>query len=162
MSVLSVGRTVRRWLVVAVFVACVFASHAHAQEADGRKQVVVLNSTRLDDQFSVTWARELPKLLGDGLSEGVDFYAEYFDFVRYAQPEYANAYVDLLRLKYGGKRVDLIIVIGAQAIDFTNRHRKDLFQDTPAMFYSTQPATRLGLAGTTTRAITQPVQIAGI
>jgi signal transduction histidine kinase len=130
-------------LVVAVFAACVFAPLAHAQEADGRKQVVVLNSTRLDDQFSVTWARELPKLLGDGLPEGVDFYAEYFDFVRYAQPEYASAYVDLLRLKYGGKRVDLIIVIGALAIDFTNRYRKDLFRDTPAVFYSTQPITRL-------------------
>jgi signal transduction histidine kinase len=146
MSVLSSGHTLRRWLIVAVFTACAFAPHAHAQEADGRKRVVVLNSTRLDDQFSVTWAQELPKLLGDGLPEGVDFYAEYFDFVRYAQPEYASAYVDLMRLKYGGKHVDLIIVIGAQAIDFTNRHRKDLFQDTPAVFYSTQPATRLANA----------------
>lgn len=146
MSVLSVGRTLRCWLVVAVFAACVFAPHAHAQEARGRKQVVVLNSTRLDDQFSVTWARELPKLLGDGLPEGVDFYAEYFDFVKYSQPEYASAYVDLLRLKYGGRRVDLIIVIGALAVDFMSQHRKDLFHDTPVVVYSTRSATRLANA----------------
>src|SRR5688572_1340208 len=143
MSVLSLGRSVRCWLVVAAFVACGFAPHAHAQEADSRKQVVVLNSTRLDDQFSVTWSRELPKLLGDGLPEGVDFYAEYFDFVRYARPEYENAYLDLLRLKYGGGRADLVIVLGAFAINFMSRHRNDLFPDTPTVFYSTRSANPL-------------------
>ncbi|HVG54488.1 MAG TPA: sensor histidine kinase, partial [Vicinamibacterales bacterium] len=143
MSVLSLGRSVRRWLVVAAFVACGFAPHAHAQEADSRRQVVVLNSTRLDDQFSVTWSRELPKLLGDGLPEGVDFYAEYFDFVRYARPEYENAYLDLLRLKYGGGRADLVIVLGAIAINFMSRHRNDLFPDTPTVFYSTRSASPL-------------------
>ena len=146
MSVLSRGGTVRRWLVVTAFSACVCAPHAHAQNTDSRRQVVVLNSTRLDDQFSVTWARELPKLLGEGLADGVDFYAEYFDFVRYARPDYERTYLELLRLKYGGRGVDLIIVIGAQAIDFMNRYRKDLFQETPAVFYSTQPETRLANA----------------
>src|SRR5688572_4547686 len=147
MSVLGLGRRVRFWLGVVAFAACVLAPLAHAQEANSRRQVVVLNSTRPDDQFSVTWARELPRLLGNGLEEGVDFYVEDFDFVRYPQPEYANAYVDLLRLKYGGRRVDLVIVIGAQALDFMNKHRKDLFHDTPAVFYSlTLPRSRLANA----------------
>ena len=143
---MSLGRSVRVCVAVVAFTACVFVPHAYAQERDGRRQVVVLNSTRLDDQFSVTWARELPKLLGDSLPEGVDFYAEYFDFVRYAQPEYERAYVDLLRLKYRGRRVDLIIVIGALAIDFMSRHRKDVFHDTPLVFYSTRSANRLANA----------------
>src|SRR5688572_27342777 len=147
MSVLSPGRSVRRGLVVAALSACVCASHAHAQEAQGRRQVVVLNSTRPDDQFSVTWARELPKLLGNGLEEGVDFYVEDFDFVRYTQSDYESAYVDLLRLKYGGMRVDLVIVIGAQALDFMNKHREDLFHDAPAVFHSlTRPRSRLANA----------------
>jgi signal transduction histidine kinase len=140
MRMLSLGRCVRRWLVVGGVIACGLVPEAHAQEADGRRQVVVLNSTRLDDQFSVTWARELPKLLGDGLPEGVDFYAEYFDFVRYARPEYESAYLDLLRLKYGGRPIDLVIVIGALAIDFMSRHRNDLFRGTPTVFYSLTPS----------------------
>ena len=146
MGVPSLGRRVRCWLLAAC-TAGVLAPHADAQDAAGRKRVVVLNSTRLDDQFSVTWARELPKLLGDGLRGGVDFYAEYFDFVRYARPEYENAYLDLLRLKYGntrGKPVDLVVVIGALAIDFVSRHRNDVFSDTPVVFYSLSPlASRL-------------------
>ena len=141
MTVLSLRRLVRRWLVVAAFTTCVLApAHAQAQERAGRKQVVVLNSARLDDQFSVTLARELPKLFGDGLPEGVDFYAEYCEFVRYAEPEYVSAYLDLLRLKYGGRRVDLVIVIGALAIDFMSQHGKDLFHDTPVVVYATRSA----------------------
>ena len=136
---LSLGHSVRRWLVAAAFIACGFAPHAHAQEAEGRRQVVVLNSTRPDDQFSVTWARELPRLLGDGIEEGVDFYMEDFDFVRFARPEYESAYVDLLRLKYGGRHVDLVIAIGGQAIEFLNKHRNDVFLDTPAVFHTLMP-----------------------
>jgi len=135
-------RFVRCCVLVVAFAACVLAPHVHAQEADGRKQVVVLNSTRPDDQFSVTWARVLPTLLGDGLSQGVDFHAEYFDFVRYARAEYERAYLDLLRLKYGERRTDLVIVIGRFAIDFMRRHR-DVFRDTPAVVYSTQSASNL-------------------
>ncbi|MGH9238823.1 MAG: sensor histidine kinase [Vicinamibacterales bacterium] len=136
---LSLGRGVRRGLVVAAVIACVFAPHAHAQEAQGRRQVVVLNSTRPDDQFSVIWARELPRLLGEGIEEGVDFYTEDFDFVRFARPEYERAYVDLLRLKYGGRGVDLVIPIGGQAIEFMNKHRNDLFHDAPAVFHTLMP-----------------------
>src|SRR5688572_25379287 len=139
MRMLSLGHSVRRWLVVAAFIACGCAPHAHAQEARIRRQVVVLNSTRPDDQFSVIWARELPKLLGKGLQEGVDFYVEDFDFVRYTQSDYESAYLNLLRLKYGGRRVDLVIVIGAQALDFMNKHRNDLFHDAPAVFHSLNP-----------------------
>jgi signal transduction histidine kinase len=143
MNVQSPGPRLWRWLMAAAaatFAVCIPAPHAHAQDADGRRQVVVLNSTRLDDQFSVTWARELPRLLGHGLREGVDFYAEYFDFVRYARPDYESAYLDLLRLKYGGRRTDLVIVIGALAIDFMSRHRNDLFRGTPVVFYSLMPS----------------------
>ena len=138
MGVRSLVRHVRCWMLVAVATA-LLAPHAQAQDIGGRRQIVVLNSTRLDDQFSVTWARELPKLLGEGRPEGVDFYAEFFDFVRYGRPEHERAYLDLLHLKYGKGRVDLVIAIGALAIDFIRRHRNALFPATPVVSYSLLP-----------------------
>ena len=126
--------------LAAVLAACALGPLGNAQQADLAKQVLVLNSTRFDDQFSVIWARELPKLLGEGLNDHVDFYAEYFDFVRFPRPEYESAYLDFLRLKYAEKRVDLLIVIGAVAIDFMSRHRGALFDDTPVVFYSLDPS----------------------
>ena len=128
--------------LAAVLAVCAFGPLANAQQADSSKQVLVLNSTRFDDQFSVTWGRDLPKLLGEGLNERVDFYAEYIDFVRFPQPEHESAYVDFLRLKYAGRPVDLLIVIGAVAIDFMSRHRDVLFDGIPAVFYSLDPSQR--------------------
>ena len=140
---LTVRPDVRRraWLVLAL-TACVLGPVANAHAADGPKQVLVLNSTRLDDQFSIVWARELPKLLGEGLGDRVDFYVESFDFVRFPRPEYESAYLDFLHLKYADKRFDVIIVIGDIAIGFLSRNRNVLFTDTPAVFYSLDPSQR--------------------
>ena len=137
---LTLRRDVRRRALAAIaLTACVLAPPANAQEADRPKQVLVLNSTRSDDQFSVVWARELPKLLAEGLGERVDFYSEYFDFVRFPRPEYESAYLDFLRLKYADKRIDLLILIGDVVIDFMSRNRNVLFRGTPAVFYTLTP-----------------------
>jgi signal transduction histidine kinase len=126
-------------LAAIALTACVLVPAANAQDADPPKQVLVLNSTRSDDQFSVVWARDLPKLLAEGLGERVDFYSEYFDFVRFPRPEYESAYLDFLRLKYAEKRIDLLILIGDVVIDFMRRNRNVLFRGTPAVFYTLTP-----------------------
>jgi len=128
----------RTWWAIALTVA-VLCPLASVHAADGPKQVLVLNSTRGDDQFSLVWARELPKLLAEGLGKRVDFYVEYVDFVRFSRPEYESAYLDFLRLKYAEKRVDLLITIGEAALDFMSRNRNVLFRGTPAVFYSHVP-----------------------
>ena len=92
-----------------------------------------------DDQFSVVSERELPQLLAEGLGERVDFYTEYFDFVRFPRPDYESAYLDFLRLKYADKHLDLLIVMGDAAIDFVSRNRDVLFSGTPVVFYSLIP-----------------------
>src|SRR6185503_15153556 len=129
----------RRALAAIALTACVLPSPANAQEADRPKQVLVLNSTRSDDQFSVVWVRELQKLLAEGLGERVDFYTEYLDFVRFPRPDYESAYLDFLRLKYAEKRIDLLILIGDVVIDFMSRNRNVLFRGTPAVFYTLTP-----------------------
>ena len=118
---------------------CVLCPYANAQEADRPKRVLVVNSFRFDEQFALVTGRELPKLLADGLAGGVDYYTEYLDFTRFPEPEYASAHLDFLRLKYKGRRFDLLISIGSSATDFLRRHQNDLFSGTPAVFYSNTP-----------------------
>jgi len=156
---LTLQRDVRRGALAAIaLTACVLASPANAQEADGPKQVLVLNSTRSDDQFSVVWARELPKLLAAGLEERLDFYSEYFDFVRFTRPEYESAYLDFLRLKYADKHIDLLILIGDVVIDFVRRNRNVLFRGTPAVFYTLNPA---GSHFANSTGLTNPLHFSG-
>jgi hypothetical protein len=62
---------------------CVLGPRANAQDADRPKQILVLNATRPDEQFSVVAAREMPKLLAEGIKQRVDYYTEYFDYLRF-------------------------------------------------------------------------------
>src|SRR5688572_26529999 len=102
---LTVRRGVRLGASLAMaLMTCVAGRFADAQEADRPKQVLVLNSTRQDEQFSAVVERELPKLLTEGLGEPVDYYTEYFDFLRFPQPEYDSAYRDFLRMKYEARQ----------------------------------------------------------
>jgi signal transduction histidine kinase len=142
---LTLRRGVRRRALLAMaLTACVPAPVANAQEAGRPKQVLVLNSTRQNEQFYMVSEREVPKLLAEGLVEHVDYYTEYFDFRRFGHPDYEDVYLDFLRRKYEGRRFDLLILMGEPVIDFMSRHRDVLFSGTPAVFYShTPPRSRI-------------------
>ena len=122
--------------------ACVLAPLANAQDADRPKQVLVLNSTRQNEQFYVVSEREMPRLLAEGLGEGVDFYTEYFDVDRFPHPDYETVYLDFLRRKYKDRRFDLLLVMGDPAADFVSRNRDVLFSGTPVVFYTLSPPPR--------------------
>jgi signal transduction histidine kinase len=129
----------RRVLLAAVLMACVRGSFANAQEVDRVKQVLVLNSTRQNEQFYQISEREMPELLAEGLGERVDYYTEYFDILRFPYPDYETVYLDFLRQKYAERRFDLLLLMGDAALDFMSRHRSTLFSGTPAVFYSFNP-----------------------
>jgi signal transduction histidine kinase len=119
--------------------ACVLAPLASAQDANRSKQVLVLNSARQNEQFYVVSEREMPRLLTEGLGDGVDFYAEYFDVGRFPHPDYETVYLDFLRRKYKERHLDLLLVMGDPAADFVSRNRDVLFSDTPVVFYTLSP-----------------------
>jgi signal transduction histidine kinase len=119
--------------------AAVVSSVAHAQDVEPTKQVLVLNTARLDEQFSQTSEREMPKLLAGEFGKRFEYYTEYFDANRFPHPEYENLYVDFLRRKYVDKQIDLLILIGPVAVDFMSRHRSELFTDAPVVFYALVP-----------------------
>jgi signal transduction histidine kinase len=130
------------------FTACVLAPLANAQDADRPKQVLVLNSTRQNEQFYVVSEREVPKLLAEGLGGRVDYYSEFYDIHRFQHPAYEGVYLDFLRRKYEGRRFDLLLLMGDPVTDFMSSHRDLLFSGTPAVFYSLTPP-RNPIAGST-------------
>jgi signal transduction histidine kinase len=126
-------------LLAMVLGVCVLGPIPNADSAGRPKRVLVLNSTRPDEQFSVISEREVPRLLDEGLHESVDYFTEYFDFLRFPQPRFQRTYLDFLRQKYEGMHFDLLIVMGSVAIDFMTRYRSVLFAGTPVVFYSIHP-----------------------
>jgi signal transduction histidine kinase len=110
--------------------------------ADTQKQVLVLYSTRRDAQIAVLGDHVLPKLFDEGLTQSVDYYSEHIDVARFPDATYRAAFTDFLRLKYGGHQFDLIIAMHEIAIEFVEDARRELFSDTPIVFFATSPSVR--------------------
>ena len=90
--------------------------------------MLVLYATRRDAQIAVVGDRELPRILQDGLPDGVDYYSEFIDQARFSQADYQDAFRDFLLLKYAGKVFDLVIAMGDMPFDFVDRYRDVLFR----------------------------------
>lgn len=110
---------------------------AGAAWADGQKQVLVLYAVRRDAQLAVIGDRDLPRLLEQGLPQGIDYYSEYIDLPRSSDPDYQDGFRDFLAVKYRGIRFDLVIAVLDPALEFVRNTREELFPGTPIVFLST-------------------------
>jgi signal transduction histidine kinase len=106
------------------------------------KQVLVLHSTRRTSQMVVVSDREIPAILESAFPTGVDYYTEFVDEARAQSHHYHEAFEHFLRSKYTGRRFDLIIAVGDNALQFVSDTRRDLFPQTPVVFFSTRPHRR--------------------
>src|SRR5688572_12820127 len=132
----------RRWLVLLTAASAILGPVATVCAADGQKQVLVLYSTRRDAQIAVVGDRELPRILEQGLPQGLDYYSEYLDWARFPDPEAEAAFVDFLRRKYQDQQFDLVIAMSDRALQFIDETRSVLFSDTPVVFFSSSPSPR--------------------
>jgi signal transduction histidine kinase len=123
-----------------------------------QKNVLVLYSTRRDAQIAVVGDRHIPRILEQGLPEGLDYYSEHIEQARFSDQSRERAFYDFLRLRYGDRRFDVVIAIGESALNFTERNRRTLFPETPVVFFSRDPAARPMANSTGVRA---PLNLSG-
>ena len=124
----------RALLAIALLLSSELAPAGVASAQDPHKQVLVLYSTRTDNQFSIIGERELPRILDVGPRTDLDYYSEFIDLARFPDPSYPIAFGDFLRQKYRGIRFDLVIAMQDVAVEFVNRNRDSLFPDAPVVF----------------------------
>jgi len=89
--------------------------------AASRRTVVVLYSISQD----VAGLHELSVALTDGLQRGspdpLDIYSEYTGLDRFTGTAYEDALLALYREKYRTRKVDLLVVVGPDALDFVSK-----------------------------------------
>jgi signal transduction histidine kinase len=128
---------VRRTLsIVAVTIACWPCDAVWA--AAEQKRVLVLYSTRRDAQIAIVGDREMPRILEQELAEGLDYYSEFIDRARFADADYQTAFREFLRSKYGQQRFDVVIAMDEMPLDFMGSHGRELFPETPVVFFSSR------------------------
>jgi PAS domain S-box-containing protein len=64
----------------------------------------------------------------------IDFHTEYLDRTRISDAVYERELVNFWRKKYEGRKLDLIIVCIASALDLLSKHSADLFPGAPTVF----------------------------
>jgi signal transduction histidine kinase len=121
-----------RWPSLLLIVAAIGCSDV-ARAAERQRQVLVVHSNRRDAPISIRTDRQLPRLLDDG--PGLDYYSEYLDRPRFSEPDYQTAFRNFLQLKYKDQRFDLVVAIQDNAVEFVRANRKELFPDTPVVFF---------------------------
>jgi hypothetical protein len=65
---------------------------------------------------------------------GVEVFAEYFDFARFPAERHAGGLIDLLRNRYSGRKLDLVITTGFEALQFALAQRDRLFPGVPITY----------------------------
>ena len=157
---------IRSSRVVAALIAASAVAQAHAAPASDRaRQVLILYETARTSQLVVVGDREIPAILGDGSPGGIEYFAEFVDPTRFQQSDYQRVFRDFLVSKYAGRRFDLIIAMGDNALEFVNGTRSRLYPDTPVVFFatgislhrpsnSTGMVSRLNFGGTLALAVT--------
>lgn len=139
-----VWRTLVLW---SVFFACnlVFFTDTKAYAAENKK-ILILNSYHsgykgsddILDGFRDSLLKSLPK---------TELHIEYLDSKNFSGAEFDRKVVELLQFKYQHHHFDLILSTDDYAFDIIERHREDVFRDTPVVFCGTNSFDRSRLTG---------------
>ena len=106
------------------------------------KRVLLLYSHEREMPMYAGFDRALRARLQAGVDLPIEFYTEYLDLMRFADPLHRETSVDYFRVKYSGPRIDLIVTVSSLAFDFIVEHGDEIFPGIPIVFTSVN-ATRL-------------------
>jgi signal transduction histidine kinase len=124
----------RALLAIAILLVVGSRAGGVASAQAHHKQVLVLYSTRTDNQFSIIGEHELPRILDVGPRTDLDYYSEFIDLSRFPDPSHPILIANFLRQKYRGVRFDLVIAMQDVAVQFLKENRDSLFPDSPVVY----------------------------
>ena len=128
-------RLIRRVLIVLALLATAPGVAAYAQ-SPAANRVLLLYSHEREMAMFTGFDRAFRARMQSGAALPIEFYAEYLDLIRFAEPLRTQDSIDYFRAKYAGPRIDLIVTIGSLAFDFVREHGDAIFPGIPIVFTS--------------------------
>ena len=113
-----------------------------------QKTVLALFATGRQAQIAIIGDRQLPSILDRELRGALDYYSDFFDVGRFPDAQYQQAFREYFRIKYKGRRFDVVIAMHDDVLDFLSRYRDELFPGVPVVFFCDSPG-NLGLPNST-------------
>ncbi|MCY2996037.1 MAG: hypothetical protein NTY19_50540 [Planctomycetota bacterium] len=112
------------------------AAIASGGEASKPKEILLLYSYRHLMPINFEWDRGIRESLESDLGEPVTIDIEYLDFLRLNNRDYREKWLDLLRLKYGELKPDVVISVHDPTAEFLIENHRSLFPDAAVVFCS--------------------------
>ena len=100
------------------------------------KEVLLLYSYRHLMPINFEWDRGIREAIESGPEEPVTIDIEYLDFLRLNNRDYREKWLDLLRLKYGELKPDVVIPVHDPTAAFLIENHRSLFPDAAVVFCS--------------------------
>ena len=100
-----------------------------------QRSVLTLYAQRRENPIPLIVDPLLQGILSQRLP-GLDYYNEFIDAARFADPEFQNALRDFLKRKYAGRRFNVLIAPSTQALNFLKANRDELFAGIPVVFHT--------------------------
>jgi signal transduction histidine kinase len=110
---------------------------AQTQDSEGKvRHVVILNATDPYLPAFIALDGALRKAIRAGHKVPVQLHAETLDMHRFQRTLLENDVVALLRKKYRGLKVDVVVTVAPIALDFAQRHRAEIWPGAAIVFHS--------------------------
>lgn len=115
---------------------CVAVSDLAAAQPVPRGTVRILVLYGIEPELPVTSAftRELRSGVTHAIPTHIEFYAEYLDMDRFSDADRSGQLAGYFAEKYKGFRLDAIVAVGGQALQFAMAHHDELFPRVPVVF----------------------------
>jgi len=129
----SAGHAARRLACLLLGLLSAWATNAVAEQAPRTVLLLYGEASMLPGNGAID------DEIRTGLSMAVgptQFYIEHLDDAWFPSPGVQRAIVDVLRRKYSGRKLDLVIVVAPGALQFALSHRAALFGGAPVVFVS--------------------------
>ncbi|OPY86596.1 MAG: Sensor histidine kinase TmoS [Syntrophaceae bacterium PtaU1.Bin231] len=106
---------------------------SHAQTELAGKTVLILHAHEANAPIFLGTDRGLSKALQAGGIPGLNLFYESLDLRRNPGPEHRNMLVEQIRMRYGHRRVDLIVTMFPEALDFVLNDCRDSLPAVPIL-----------------------------
>jgi len=128
-------RVFTRCRVVAYLFLAALGFHTSAY-GEHTWRVVILPGADPTQPAAQEQIRAIRHSIAAAAPDGVEFYTDSLDDLRFDNAELMNSFLALLKRKYEHKKVDIVIGLADFALDFTRRYHDDIWPTVPVVISS--------------------------
>src|SRR5262245_42353568 len=119
--------------VTVVSVATGLTNTTAAAQEPARRTVLTIHSGTEDFFTNPVLDAGMREGLALRHDEPIEYFAEYLETDMFGAESASEAMRDYISRKYRGRRIDLVIAMTYQSLDFVLAHRAELFPDAPVV-----------------------------